>query len=216
MGEHVALPLDALPSTRRALLLTLKKQGEVAAAELAEALGITVSAVRQHLAALEGDGLLEHREERNGPGRPRHRYRLTAAAEPLFPKAYGKLTTELLSYVEDEDRALLDRVFDRRCRARVEQARARIAGRPLPEQVAELARILDEDGYLATAEPLGGGAWRIVEHNCAILQVAGRYGQACGAELEFIRAVLPGATVERVAHLLAGAHVCAYEVRRRP
>ena len=57
------------------------------------------------------------------------------------------------------------------------------------------------------------GSWRIVEHNCAILEVAERYGQACGAELAFIRTVLPAAVVERTDHLLSGAHVCAYEVR---
>ena len=39
------------------------------------------------------------------------------------------------------------------------------------------------------------------------------YRQACSSELEFIRGALPGARVERVAHLMDGAHVCAYEVR---
>ena len=51
----------------------------------------------------------------------------------------------------------------------------------------ELTRILDEDGYLADAERLDDGSWRIVEHNCAILGVAARYGQACSSELEFLR-----------------------------
>jgi predicted ArsR family transcriptional regulator len=72
--------------------------------------------------------------------------------------------------------------------------------------------VLDEDGYLAEAVALDDGSFRIVEHNCAILAVATKYGAACGTELEFIREVLPDARVERVAHLLAGGHVCAYEV----
>jgi DeoR family suf operon transcriptional repressor len=207
------MPLDTLPPTRRALLLTLKRKGEAGADELARTLGITVSAVRQHVAVLQGDGLVEHREERAGPGRPKHRYRLTVGAEPLFPKMYGPLTTELLSYVEDESPAMVDRLFERRRHTRVERARSRLAGLDPGRQVAELTRILDEDGYLADAERMPDGAWRIVEHNCAILEVAARYGQACGAEIDFIRAVLPGATVERTEHLLSGAHVCAYEVR---
>jgi len=90
----------------------------------------------------------------------------------------------------------------------------------LTEQVQELTRILDEDGYLAECVENGDGTFRIVEHNCAILAVASRYGVACGTELEFIRAVLPDAHVERVAHLLSGGHVCAYEVsplsKRKP
>ncbi len=57
------------------------------------------------------------------------------------------------------------------------------------------------------------GGYRIVEHNCAILAVAHRYGQACTSEIDFIRTVLPGTTVERVSHIIEGAHHCAYEVR---
>jgi DeoR family transcriptional regulator, suf operon transcriptional repressor len=80
--------------------------------------------------------------------------------------------------------------------------------------------VLDEDGYLADVEPLPGEdaatGWRIVEHNCAILAVAQRYGHACGAEIAFLREVLPDADVRRVSHILTGAHACAYEVRARP
>jgi DeoR family transcriptional regulator, suf operon transcriptional repressor len=40
-------------------------------------------------------------------------------------------------------------------------------------------------------------------------------GLACSTEIEFIREALPEARVERVAHMMAGAHVCRYEVRPR-
>ena len=81
--------------------------------------------------------------------------------------------------------------------------------------MAELTRILDDDGYLATYEESGPGVFRIVEHNCAIWAVAQRYGQACTSELDFIRAALPDADVDRVQHMVAGAPHCAYEVRAR-
>ena len=41
---------------------------------------------------------------------------------------------------------------------------------------------------------MADGSFRIVEHNCAILAVASKYGTACGTELEFIREVLPAPT----------------------
>jgi DeoR family suf operon transcriptional repressor len=90
----------------------------------------------------------------------------------------------------------------------------RTQGLPFDEQVAALTAILDEDGYLADAERLPDGSWRITEHNCAILTVAHGFSQACSSELAFIREALPGATVRRVAHLMDGAHVCAYVVSR--
>jgi predicted ArsR family transcriptional regulator len=169
--------------------------------------------VRQHLTGLAADGFVDRREVRSGPGRPRHLWSLAPGAEALFPKTYGALTNELLTYVADDDPELLERVFERRRQARTERAREQLAGLDLDEAVPVLAGILDEDGYLADAEREPDGTWRIVEHNCAILEVALRYGQACGAELAFIRDVLPGARVERVAHILGGSHVCAYEVR---
>lgn len=204
--------LDTLPATRRALLETLKRQGEARADDLAEKLGITVSAVRQHLAALQAEGLVVHTEVRAGPGRPHHDYRLSERGDELFPRRYASIVTDLLVEAEAEDPALIDRLFERRRARRVERAKARLEGRSLPDRVAELTRVLDEDGYLAEVVPQDDGSFRIVEHNCAILAVATQYGAACGTELEFIREVLPDARVERVAHLLAGGHVCAYEV----
>ena len=84
------------------------------------------------------------------------------------------------------------------------------------DRVATLTAILDDDGYLADAERLDDGSWLVTEHNCAILTVAQGFPQACSSELSFIRDALPGAEVERVAHLIAGAHVCAYRIRPRP
>jgi DeoR family suf operon transcriptional repressor len=205
-----------MAETRDAMLTYLKKRGEARAEELAAELGITVSAVRQHLTGLAAEGLVGYRELRSGRGRPKHVYRLTAAAEALFPKTYGDLTNELLDYVADEDPAMVAKLFDKRRARRIEQARARMA--PLAtfeERVCELAKILDEDGYLAEYELADDGTFRVVEHNCAILAVALRYGNACSSEIEFIRAVLPEATVERTSHMVAGAHNCGYAIRPR-
>jgi DeoR family transcriptional regulator, suf operon transcriptional repressor len=223
MAEHATVPendrlnptLASLPPTRRELLIALKKRGEASVLDLARALKITVSAVRQHLAGLTGAGFVAHRALRTGPGRPRHLYRLSAGAEALFPKYYSELTNELLSYVEDEDPEVLERIFERRRRRRVEGALSRLEGKRFPDKVSELARILDEDGYLADFQTLPDGSFRITEHNCAILGVARRWGLACVTEIDFLREALPEARVERVAHMMAGAHVCRYEVTPR-
>ena len=200
------------------LVTALKHAGEATADELAAQLGVTVSAVRQQLDGLAADGLVAWRPQARGRGRPTHLYRLTRAAEPLFPKAYGGLTTELLGYVADADPTLVDGIFDRRRQRRYDDARARLAtvGADFDSRVAELARILDDDGYLASYEALSDGTYRIVEHNCAVLDVAERYGQACSSEIAFLREALPEARIERVSHMIAGAHSCAYRVTPLP
>jgi len=207
----------AVTESRRSLLYALRRRGEATAEQLADQLGVTLSGVRQLLTALQDDGLVESVEAtKSGRGRRPLVYSLTARADSLFPKAYGELTNELLDYVADADERLVDDLFARRRDNRVAAARARLEPkRSLGSKVAELTRILDEDGYLATHERISTGVWRIVEHNCAIWAVALRYGQACTSELDFIRTVLPEADVERVAHMVAGARRCAYEVRAR-
>jgi predicted ArsR family transcriptional regulator len=96
------------------------------------------------------------------------------------------------------------------------RAQARLAGNPLARQVAELASILSADGYMAEWQKADDGAWTIIEHNCAILDVAVRYRLACRSELSFIREVLPSASVERVQHIVSGGHVCAYRITEDP
>ena len=214
MSDHALAP--TLPDGRRAVLYALRRRGQATAADIARQLQMTPSGARQHLAALVDEGLAEA-TERPRPagqrGRPQLEYTVTDKADGLFPKAYGELTNELLGYVADADPALVDTLFQKRRDERVRNATDRLGRcRGLKAKVAELARILDDDGYLATWEQIPGG-FRIIEHNCAIWAVAQRYGQACTSEIDFIRTVLSGATVERVQHMVAGAPHCAYEVR---
>jgi DeoR family suf operon transcriptional repressor len=222
-GREAATRVTApapLPAGRRAVLYTLRRRGEATAEQVAEQLGMTVSGARQHLSGLVDQGLVEAREQPSPTprrGRPVLTYATTDAADGYFPKAYGELTNELLGYVAARDPALLEDLFAARREHRIESARARLVRRRSPgARVAELTEILDEDGYLATHERIGPRAYRVVEHNCAIWAVAERYGQACTSEIDFLRAVLPEASVERVRHMVAGAPHCAYEIRFPP
>jgi DeoR family suf operon transcriptional repressor len=205
--------LGAMPAPRRAVVEHLKRAGEATAETIAEAVGVTVGAVRQQLAVLDAAGLIAHRDERPGPGRPRRHYCLTPAAEGLWPKRYGQLTNQLLGFFERSDPGLVDDAFEQRRLQRVENARRRLHGKPFSERVQELTEILDEDGYLADCEETAPGVWRIAEHNCAILDVATRYRIACNSEIAFLREALPDASIERVQHIASGGHMCAYEVR---
>ena len=214
----VTVPLP-LPTGRRAVLYAVRGIGDATVDEVAEYLGITISGARQHLTALADDGLVEANEverEQRPRGRPRLTYHATELADAIFPKAYAALTNDLLGYLAEENSETIDRLFARRRDDRIANARDRLAARrSLGAKVEELARILDEDGYLATSERIGRDHFRVVEHNCAITSVARRYGQACTSELDFIRAVLPEARVERTSHIIEGARHCAYDIARR-
>jgi DeoR family transcriptional regulator, suf operon transcriptional repressor len=198
--------------TQRRVLAVLKRHGEATADELADALEISPSAVRQHLNALRSAGYITSRQERGQPGRPADRYHATELTEPLFATTDGSLSVELLTLIEEEDPGLVNRVFERRRRRLVEWARSQLVAGPLDRQVSAIAELLEAQGYLADSEKLGDDHYQVKLHSCAIWPVASRYREACNAELDFIRELIPDAIVERVTHKAAGAHTCAYEI----
>jgi DeoR family transcriptional regulator, suf operon transcriptional repressor len=207
--------LSTLPEGRRSILNALKKRGELRAEELADLTNITTSGIRQQLQALEADGLVSHLEKREGRGRPKHVYKLSRAADALYPRTYSELTNELLDYVREDNPELLELIFKRRMHRRLENAQTRLEKlKTFEAKVAELTKILDQDGYLADFQKLSNGTYLVTEHNCAVIGVALQYGQACSSEIEFLRLALPEASIERVSHMIAGAHMCAYTVRK--
>lgn len=213
MIDSVHEPLVDLSPAQRQTVVALKRRGEASAEELAEALGITPSGVRQHLAALRAAGVVASRQDRGRPGRPTDLYHCTDLAEEMLPKASVDFSVELLKHIDEEDPQLVSRIFIRRQAQRAKEARKQLTGKSLGEKVSLLTSMLDEEGYLADFTQLPDGAYRLTLHNCAIWRVASHYEQACNTEFGFMREVLPEAKIERVAHKVAGAYVCGYEIR---
>lgn len=204
-----------LSSTQRRVLVALKRRGEATADELATALEISASAVRQHLGALRSSGLIVSRREAGQNGRPAERYHATEETELLFAAPESHLSIELLEHIEEEDPELVTRVFDRRRRRLVTDAMEQLEGTSIEDRVTALTELLDAQGYLADSEQLDTDHYRIQLHSCAIWPVANNFGQACATELDFIRELIPDARVERITHKTAGAHTCAYEINLR-
>ena len=204
---------SAAPSpTQRRVLAALKRSGDATAEELAATLEISSSAVRQHLRALRSAGLVTATPDRGQPGRPADRYHATDLTEPLFVTTDSSLSVELLEYIEEEDPELVNRVFERRRLRLVESAQDKLTGKSIAQQVDVLTNMLDDQGYLADCEKPDHNHYRINLHSCPIWAVATQYTQACTTELEFIRDLMPDATVDRVTHKTAGAHTCSYEI----
>jgi predicted ArsR family transcriptional regulator len=207
-------------ASRERVLHGLKTRGPSTAASLARRLGVTPTAVRQHLARLAAEGLVAFEDRAGRVGRPRRTWRATAAADACFPERHADLAVGLLDGVRDAfGPAGVDRVVRERTRRQVDAYRAEVSpDRPLEERVHALARLRRDEGYLAAVETAGDGTLRLVENHCPIGSAARACSGLCAGELEVFRAVLGrDATVERTEHLLSGARRCAYRVvPRRP
>jgi predicted ArsR family transcriptional regulator len=200
------------PAQRR-VLEALKRLGDATTDELAETLDITGSAVRQHLAALRSAGFVASTPERGHAGRPSNRYTATDASEQLFGTS-TEFAARLLELVDEEDPELVDRLFARHRERLVARYSAALDDRSVEGRVAAVTERLDAEGYLADCEGATDGDFRIHLHNCPIWAIAGRYPQACAAELGFVQDLIPDAAVTRSSHKTDGTHACTYEIQR--
>lgn len=181
---------------------------------MAEALKITSMGVRRHLITLERDGLIQYRIEPRGAGRPRYLYSLTERGDEIFPRTYPQLANSLIENVRAiYGEAGVERLFDQRTEELAKQYKTRMVGKDLAGRVAELAKIREEEGYMADWEQRDAKSFVLREHNCAICQVAKRCPAACRHELELFQRVLPEAGVTRERHIIKGDPMCAYLIR---
>ena len=206
------------PRSRRAVIELLKRSGPRDARSLAEELGLSAMAVRQHLYELHGEKLVTYEEQPRPVGRPAKLWRLTRAADRFFPDAHAELAVGLIGCVADSfGREGLDALIRERARRQIADYRRRIPARAsLRRRVEALAAIRTAEGYMAEALPQPDGSLLLVENHCPICTAATACTGLCAAELDVFRAVLGGdAEVERTEHIIAGARRCAYRVRKR-
>jgi len=204
--------------TRRMLVHLLKTEGPLTSGQLADRLGLTAMAVRQHLYALQSEKFVTVEERPVPIGRPAKHWQLTAEADRFFPDAYSELSVALIGALGDAFGAEgLKRVLEIRC-ARQQAAYAeRIrSSASLKEKLQQLARVRTEEGYMAEVKSGENKSFLFIENHCPICVAATQCQGFCAAELDLFRKVLgPDVEIEREEHILSGARRCAYRVQPR-
>ncbi len=209
----------AFGSTKRQILLILKREGQTDLQTLADRLNISKMGVHKHVQELEDRGLIERIPVRGGTGRPRLALRLAPSATSLFPRAYAGVTCAALAYIEEKlGRKGVEEALRRRQTETLTGYRDQVKAETLAERVHQLAGLRDREGYMAEDHRAGPAKFEILEHNCPILAVAENYWEACTIENELFRKVLD-ANVETTHRVVAGGNVCRFLVtpkRRTP
>ncbi len=185
-------------------------KGGLTVVELAERLRITGNAVRQHLGALENEGLVAPGELRPSGGRPEQLYVLTAAGKELFPRHYAWFAQLVVESIRKEAGA-------EATRERLGAMGAGVAQQLLRQhptldrrqRVEKLAGIMAEMGY-ETRESKGVGEETVIEaDNCVFHDLAMSDPDIC----EFDRALLSTFTDSAVDHqecMAKGGNVCRF------
>lgn len=221
LGAPLTMSIDpATPKTRERILLLLKLRGPMAAADLASELGVTTMAVRQHLAGLDEEGLLDSREERRPVGRPARLWLLSDKAAEHFPMGYAELAVDMLDTIREtlgED--ALHQVLDARIARQVTSYERRMAeaGEALQDRLAKLVELRREDGFLSEWHEAAPGEFHLIENHCPVRDAATCCQRLCEGEIDLFKAVLgEDVQITRAEHMLSEDRRCTYVVRHAP
>ena len=204
--------------TRDGVLSLLLRLGEATAADLAEALGVSVQVTRRHLRGLEEEGFVEASPSAEGPGRPSNHWRLTDAGHHRFHDgsetfALGLLHSIASSMPSDAIEGLLQSQADQKAA----DYRSRIGLGPLRERLERLVELRRVEGYVAELRPdPEGDAWLINEYHCSVMRIAEEFPVVCDQELQLIRRTFPDCHIERIHWRLEEGHSCGFRLTPLP
>jgi predicted ArsR family transcriptional regulator len=204
-----------LHETRQRIVDYLKEKGEASVDELANTVGLTPMAVRYHLNVLQGDNLISAPavQRAEGRGRPRQMYRLTEAADELFPVGYYELTDCLL----EELRIRLgcegvNELFNSIASRLAQEAPPVKENQTLEDRLDEVIAFLEKKGFVADWEAQEE-SYLIHAYSCPYRQLAKQHEQICLLDKHIIGTML-NSTPDRIACLATGNHHCTYEVSK--
>lgn len=209
--------------TRDRVRRAVGEQAPVTASVLAKDLGLTPAAVRRHLDALDDAGLIAEHDGplpgRRGRGRPARAYVLTALGQEQFRTSYDGVANAALHYLADRVGVPAVESFaeaqiaqlEQRLRASVDRTLAEAGTDDLQTRTTALALALSQEGYAASARPVGEGTGlagiQLCQGHCPVREVATEFPQFCEAETKAIARILD-VHVQRLATLAGGEHVC--------
>jgi DeoR family suf operon transcriptional repressor len=185
--------------------------------ELADHLGITKTAAKEHLLKIESMGLLAFKDSRGSVGRPRRRYLLSGEGIESFPRQYSWLSNVLLELLaEDMGPEGVSRTM--------KQLAIKVAGgmkdrfdraTTTAERLSEVTKTLNELGYRATLKQSDLRKGAVIEAtNCVYHSVAKSHPELCGFDVQFIKQASGGLNVKLESCIARGGAVCRFCLRK--
>jgi predicted ArsR family transcriptional regulator len=179
-----------LLDTSRGRIVTLLRTGELTAEDIATTLGLTRSAVRMQITAMERDGVVRKVGKRPGTTRPSHLFELTPEVEQLLSKAYIPVLTHLIeifaaSLPSQQVETLLRRTGTALAK---EISPGKVSG-GLKQRVGKASELMNEHlGALTHVE--GNGGISIRGAGCPLSALTGKHHGMCWAMETFVSEIV--------------------------
>jgi predicted ArsR family transcriptional regulator len=221
---------DGFSEPKKKLLYYLKVMQQAGLEELASIMKISRMAVHKHLTILQKRGLVESMEARGHVGRPRMVYQLTSQSKTVFPKSYSAIATHALDFIErNMGKEAIEKVLRERQSELFDQYYKRLNNLDFDKRIKELAKIRDEEGYMAESKKITSkgnssnnsanaseqtGKHVLLEYNCPIIHIAEKHWEACSVETELFEKLLD-AKIETTHRAAKGDLICKFLIKER-
>ena len=157
-----------MQTTRQAILIILKEQGQATVDQLSAQLEVTPVTIRHHLDILRSEGLVDTPKVKrlSTPGRPQHVYTLTEQANEHFPKNYATFADFTLTEVREHVGAeQMDSIVRGVAHRMASDAPPALPGDPLGKRLDQVVEFLNAKVYIARWEH--GEQWYLLHTvNC--------------------------------------------------
>lgn len=206
--------VDVIGQRRQGILrLLLEQKDGLSVDELATRLGITRTAVREHLAGLERDRIVAPAASRASTGgRPSRPYVLTERGHALFPKHYGLLARLLIEDLAERGEENVGEALTAMGARLAARMKGEVAGATLAERGASVARLMNGLGYEASFR--AGDAPMIEALNCVYHDLAAGNPTICELDLALVGG-LAEAEVEHRSCMARGDNACTFCLKPR-
>lgn len=202
---------------KRKVMYLLKIMGSSGLEELSKMMKISRMGVHKHLTDLQERGLVQSVEVRKGVGRPVMQYSLTSTGSSTFPKAYGQIATFALDYIEKRiGKTAVEDVLRERQTELLDKYHEILKDLDFDQKVNRLARLRDEEGYIAESKKLDktGENHVLLEYNCPIIMIAEKHWEACAIETELFEKVLD-ADIKTTHRAAKGDSICKFKIKKK-
>ena len=195
---------------RLEIINSLKRTKGMSVNELVGKMGMSYMGIKQHCLTLQRDGYLDTWRRPQKMGRPEMVYRLTRRSQDLFPVDSNEFTVEMLAsakeiYGANAPEKLLYNIFEKRTQA----LRAKVKGDSVVERAKWLAKVRDNEGYMAQYLSSEKEGPQILECHSPIMNLLERYPIIARLEQDMFEAIL-GTSVRREETHASGLFECAF------
>jgi len=183
--------------------------------ELVNVVGVTKTAVKEHILKIEHLGLITYKDSKGSVGRPSRSYLLSPEGHDVFPKQYSWLSNGLLELLaENLGPDMVSRIMKDLGNKVATSMENRFKNKSPIELLTEISKALNELGYRSYLKQSDLRKGAILEAtNCVYHSVAIKHPELCQFDVQFIERA-SGMKVKLESCIARGADTCRFCIKK--